>query len=65
MRMISTIKTAAQDRMQVNATMVVAMITARPWSGSFLGEEEAGNSVIYYSWIMIAKRSHRNIRSCP
>jgi hypothetical protein len=31
-RMIKTINTAAQDRMQVRATIVVAMMTALPWS---------------------------------
>lgn len=49
MRKISTIKTAAHDRMQVNATIVVAMITDREWSRPCCGAGGLGISFIWAS----------------
>ena len=49
--MINTIKMEAQEMMQVNATMVVAMIMARAWSWPCCGAGETGVSFISASRI--------------
>jgi hypothetical protein len=50
--MIKMIKTDAQETMQVSATMVLAMITARVWSRPDCGAGERGVSFISSSWII-------------
>jgi hypothetical protein len=54
-RMISTINTAAHATMQVNATMDVAMITARAWSRLSGTGAGMGVSFILTSWMIFVK----------